>query len=327
MVTIRAHYRVEIPTERSPFSVKNSALANAVDSNNIDAVKYWLENLLGGEPSFLDVLWDNSPLICVAAKKGYSEIADLLIAHDRVLANEKHIPKRDHCYGEALNWAVSEGHTEIVHSLCVALDSVDFRDAKGNTALMTAVSAGDRLLVNQLLFYGADINAISIDGDTPLTIAVLRQDLEMVHALLGHGTANDDSSVHLDSAGLGGLNAMELAVVLRAAQEKKAAGRADGIQAQPIEVAEQIIHALRFYGFAEAEGSAGEICEVASLRISEGKLDVATGLLLDELNARGVVGDVVPYKANISHAQIEHDDIRHLRSQYLRRLVRELQID
>lgn len=311
MATIGGHFTATYSqTLQLPLKIPTSDLAKAVEANDVESVRLLLQKRPKSAPSFLDRASDGSSLISVAAKWGYSEIVDLLLANDRALENKTHKAARDHHYGQALKWAAGEGHMEVVYSLCAALDSVDFRADRGDTALMDAVSGGHLLLVNALLFYGADINAVNIDGDTPLTIAVARQNVAMVHALLAHEAHAGNKGVDIGATGFGGLKAMELAVIMRSVKENQAG-----------EIAEDIVQALRLAGAVEADKSVAEIFQAAALRIEQEALDAQTLRLMDELDVREVKGGIDLHKT-----QIDQQEIRSFRSQWLDFLKMELQI-
>lgn len=311
MVTVPANFGAVF--QKNPFSLSGNAinpLESAVLANDVGMVKLLLEN--SSKKYFSPFLraFDKLPLICVAVQKGYGEIVELLISKDRTLksenekAREKERDVRNQYWGEALRWAADKGWVEMVRSLYVELDDIDFRDSKGNTALMRAAAGGHLLLVNDLLFHGADINAKNIDGETPLTLAVFKQDLGVVDALLGHATRLGDAGIDLEAAGMGGLTAMELAVILHAISQNGAAGGVDGNPPVDTKVAEDIISALRVSGAAEAVGDVGRIFQAALQRINERELDTATLLVLDELDARGVAAGIALNKALLDHSAI-----------------------
>lgn len=311
MVTVNNNFS---PNYFKPYSFPAanniSPLEAAIELNDIVKVKSLLEDNSPSTDLFLRSGAGGPPLILAAVNMGYNEIVDLLIASKHQLPGDE----REKSWREALTLAAQGGNAEVVHSLCLALGGFDQRGVMGSTALLSAVQGGHLLLVNALLFYGADINTKNISSGTPLTSAVYKQDLDVVHALLAHEARNGDSGRRLDlnAAGLGGLTAMELAVIMRAAAQKEAAEIArlkkleeleglakleggdgldeddgleedDGlVESTKTRIANEIVEVLRLSGANEVEKDVDEIFGLVFLWSREAP-DAATSLLLDEL--------------------------------------------
>jgi hypothetical protein len=169
---------------------------------------------------------------------------------------------------------------------------------------MCAVAGGHQILVSDLLFHGADLNARNVDGETPLTVAVFKQDYGVVNVLLEHVTRIGDAGIDLEAVGMGGLKAMELAVIQHAISQNAAVGDVDGNRPPDRKVAQDIIAALRVSGAAEAGEDVGSIFQAALQRINESTLDAATMLVLDELNSREVAAGIALNKALLDHSAI-----------------------
>ncbi|KAH6813692.1 hypothetical protein C2S51_022710 [Perilla frutescens var. frutescens] len=93
-----------------------------------------------------------------------------------------------------LQYAVKEGHVEIVEYLIEQGALVDMSDSKGFTSLHYAVQKDNKELVKLLLIRGARIEADSVDG-TPLQCAASRGNVETVKLLLDHGAKTDTFSL------------------------------------------------------------------------------------------------------------------------------------
>ena len=321
MVTVNNNFA---PNYFKPYSFPAanniSPLEAAIELNDIVKVKSLLEDNSPSTDLFLRSGAGGPPLILAAVNMGCNEIVDLLIASKHQLPGDE----REKSWREALTLAAQGGNAEVVHSLCLALGGVDQRGVMGSTALLSAVQGGHLLLVNALLFYGADINTKNISSGTPLTSAVYKQNLDVVHALLAHEARNGDSGRRLDlnAAGLGGLTAMELAVIMRAAAQKEAAEIArlkkleeleglakleggdeleedDGlVESTKTRIANEIVEVLRLSGAVEVEKDVDEIFGSVFLWSREAP-DAATSLLLDELKEPHVAIRASGHRNNI----------------------------
>jgi len=107
-------------------------------------------------------VWYQTPLLVVAARKGYAEIVqELIAAGANVNRGFDELP---------LHTAAEEGHLEVVRLLLDAGADVEGYEEDYWTALMAASLAGHLPIVQLLVERGADVNAWS-QGETPLMLA------------------------------------------------------------------------------------------------------------------------------------------------------------
>lgn len=89
-----------------------------------------------------------------------------------------------------LMWAALEGSTSVAQKMlskATALDLIQQKDADNMQALHFAASKGHTDLVEILIAKGADVNALDINGRTPLHYSMLGKTPSTVHALMKAG--------------------------------------------------------------------------------------------------------------------------------------------
>jgi len=113
-----------------------------------------------------------------AAKNGYLEVVELLVAHKAVINWQSGTG----C--TALMYALEDGHEKIVKSLLAYRAAVNLSDKYGRTALGHAACNGYPKLVKLLLKNKADINQQERNGSTVLMGVILPHRLDVVRELL-----------------------------------------------------------------------------------------------------------------------------------------------
>lgn len=175
------------PTERLakmgiPFTTEG--LMNAVNLGNLDAVDCFLQ--AGMDPN---VPIDDATLLGLAAEKGYTQIARLLL--DRGAQVDAPIAPKSAPLATALQAAAQAGHGDIVVLLLQHSANPNAKFSQGMTALHLAAMAGDSTGVDALIGAGADVNLESDDGWTPLHLAVEKGTAPVVQSLLSAGAKKD----------------------------------------------------------------------------------------------------------------------------------------
>lgn len=127
-----------------------------------------------------------------AAHHGHYEMCKLLISlgHDAKDVSLSH----EGC--TALHIAAQENHERALHYLAQHLErSIDWPNARYETALMVAVAHGNDPIVNLLLDFGADIEYGDQNGTRPIHIAAGRGHVKVLRTLIDRGAdtskAND----------------------------------------------------------------------------------------------------------------------------------------
>ena len=164
---------------------KNSSLRIAVFNGNVDVARSWLAR--GANPNAADAdsttaLADGTTALMIAAKKGYAEIAKMLLDAD---ANPNLQSKKG---ATALMFAAGHGHAEIAKMLLTAGVNPNVV-AADLTALMIAISA-DHVEIAKVLLdatAGANPNMARKDGHTALMVAAQKGHAEFVKMLLAAG--------------------------------------------------------------------------------------------------------------------------------------------
>jgi hypothetical protein len=110
----------------------------------------------------------DSTLLHWAAKKGYKDVAELLIAKGAdVNAKNKN-------GSTPLHMAVEKGYKDVAELLIAKGADVNAKDEYGSTPLHMAASSKYKDIVELLIAKGADVNAKDESGSTPLHEAVIR---------------------------------------------------------------------------------------------------------------------------------------------------------
>ena len=164
---------------------KNSSLRIAVFNGNVDVARSWLAR--GANPNAADAdsttaLADGTTALMIAAKKGYAEIAKMLLDAD---ANPNLQSKKG---ATALMFAAGHGHAEIAKMLLTAGVNPNVV-AADLTALMIAISA-DHVEIAKVLLdaaAGANPNLAQKDGYTALMMAAQKGHAELAKMLLDAG--------------------------------------------------------------------------------------------------------------------------------------------
>jgi ankyrin repeat protein len=152
----------------------STPLGAAVLNGDISNVRKLLQAGADPNPS----AWHQTPVMVVAARKGYVEIVQALIAAgSNVNRGFDELP---------LHTAAKKGHLEVVRLLLDAGADVEGYEEDYWTALMSASSGGHLPIVQLLVERGADVNAWS-QGETPLMLSasgVHREIYEFLYPLV-----------------------------------------------------------------------------------------------------------------------------------------------
>ena len=152
----------------------NTALSLALSQSHTEIVKLLLEQ--DAEFSNKLIKCDQS-IIVWAAKKGHTDIVDLLIKKGT-------LAKMPLETSEAFIWAASKDHIDIVYSLLQDGVYVDVVTNKaGTTALMAASGKGNVNIVKLLLKNNADIGLKTSKGSTALSLAKRRKSVAIINLL------------------------------------------------------------------------------------------------------------------------------------------------
>lgn len=154
-----------------PYPYDCTPLYLAVQYGDVESIKF----LLSHGASINDPIYENSPLINIAAESGKSEIVEYLIKHGADLEKNTWI------------YAAKSGDYELFKEfLRVGLD-VNALDSEGNTPLMHAISSGNLDFVKFLVSSGADVNANDSQGSTTLIRTINTGHLDLVKFLVDSG--------------------------------------------------------------------------------------------------------------------------------------------
>ena len=85
---------------------------------------------------------------------------------------------------QALDWAASNGDTELAKTLAAVVGDINVRSSRGVTPLIRAVIHSDFDMVEALVNLGADVNATDDEGRNPLFLAIERGHLDIAEWLL-----------------------------------------------------------------------------------------------------------------------------------------------
>jgi ankyrin repeat protein len=151
---------------------------NAVENNNIDVVKEYLNNYRENINN-VDI-YGNTALI-IASRCNNNEIVDLLID------NGADVNKTNHHYDTALTWAVYNGNFLITSTLINAGANTNVAYENGDTPLITAIKRGFVDIVKLLLNTNCNVNQSNKDKQTPLAIAANFNKKEIVKLLIDKG--------------------------------------------------------------------------------------------------------------------------------------------
>lgn len=146
------------PSAPAPKAPSTAELKQAVCCNDIKTV----EALLKAKVSFKLGTWYDTPLLVLAAERGYSEVVQALLdAGDDPNKGYARLP---------LHIASEHGHLETVQRLLNSGARVRLEEEGGKTALMRAAASGHLQIVQTLIDKGANVDAIC-RGETALMIA------------------------------------------------------------------------------------------------------------------------------------------------------------
>jgi ankyrin repeat protein len=171
--------------------LQETPLLKAVEKNNVEMVAYLLAK--GGD-SHRPHKYGHTPL-SLAAYHGHTEVAKLLISHDKTVYNEnlKFSP---------LGFACQNNHIDTVsYLLDFASIDIDHKDFSSRTALIAAAGSGRTEIVKLLLNKGANVDSVDKFMITPLMSASLSGYLPVVNALLDSG-ATVDAKCHMGRTAL-----------------------------------------------------------------------------------------------------------------------------
>lgn len=202
---------VSVFTNREPFSGKN--LHQALNRENEEE----LTTVLQSGMVSVDVhdKMGFTPLM-VAAQKGFTSLADILVKHGADINKRDSTGKNSlmqACYSghvdmvkylrncgstwqsrdtdgcSPLHWAVDGGHLPVITFLIQDGCEVDVMDKVSLWTPLMRVSAisGNAAVASVLLQAGADVNVRDKAGKTPLMVAVLNNHVELVKLLLDSG--------------------------------------------------------------------------------------------------------------------------------------------
>ena len=167
------------------LSQKDTALFQAINSNNLEAVEKALAN--GADANVINDCGYDSPLE-TAEREGYTEIVKLLID------NGARMDALGHCSNHTiLHSAVTNNHIEIIKLLLSKNANVNARDKYLNTPLHTAADFEHIAVAQFLIEKGADVNAMNQYGETPLYMAIKYdyfrpiRSIKLVELFLDHG--------------------------------------------------------------------------------------------------------------------------------------------
>ena len=148
------------------------AIFEASQDNDIRRIKA----VLKGNPELLTVADSTGKMpLHIAAKNGYLEIVKLIIKEgvDVNLTERDPNPIVRKYFGRTpLEYAVTEGHSDVVIALVGAGANVDIRHTTGKTPLHMAAINADLKLMELLIAKGADINSRDVDGKTALHLMI-----------------------------------------------------------------------------------------------------------------------------------------------------------
>ncbi|MGB3296791.1 MAG: ankyrin repeat domain-containing protein, partial [Phormidesmis sp.] len=147
-----------------------ASLRSAVYHNDVGRVKA----LLKFGTDFRSVNWYDTPVLVIAAQKGYTDIVQALIsAGANVNTGYDRLP---------LQVAAEQGHLDVVQRLLNSGADVNSKEESGQTALMLAASNGHLPIVKILISRGANVNAVC-QGETALMLAA-QKGHQAVHQFL-----------------------------------------------------------------------------------------------------------------------------------------------
>ena len=169
----------DVNVEERLFDTGHGLLSYTALSQAVAAGHRGIAELLLNAGAKSDVKVDaGSPLLCVAANRGYSSMIDLLLQHgaDPMQAdNNGFLP---------IHRAV--GSLPAVKLLLPKYE-INVRTKSGETPLLLAVGRKELSVVTFLVSQGADINARNQDGTSPLARAKLAKETEIANILVQAG--------------------------------------------------------------------------------------------------------------------------------------------
>jgi hypothetical protein len=155
---------------------KNSKLLKAVENGDKETVA----RLIGMKTNVNARNRDKETPLMIVAKKGYTEIAEMLIANGADIY---------YMIGNltVLDRAIFHGWTDFVGLLIDKGVDINKGDSWRNTPLLNALRYGHSATAALLIEKGANVNARDLDGDTPLINASLAGCAEIVRLLIEKG--------------------------------------------------------------------------------------------------------------------------------------------
>ena len=154
------------PTTKRPtlvtFSKFDKSLLSAVENNDIEGAKYFLE--AGASIKVRDSL--NQTPLYISVIEGYEDMVDFLL--DRGANTEV---KDDISGYTPLYWAVQKVHRSIVRRLLESGANPNSQNTLKQTPLHEAFRIGDIEIAKLLLLYGSDIGIQDYFHNTPLDYA------------------------------------------------------------------------------------------------------------------------------------------------------------
>lgn len=158
------------------LGLMGTPLCAAVFSNQVEVAKVLIKS--GAQVNLADI--DGEPLLSLAIRKSYRDMAGLLIK------NGANVNKRDQVFNRVPICAATEcGLLEVMEQLLTAGAYANAQDSSGNTALHIATQAGDLRAMSLLLNHGCSARPTNVAGNTPLHTAVCRGDLGALWLLAG----------------------------------------------------------------------------------------------------------------------------------------------
>ena len=171
-------YDLEVTAPGFAKYTKKDVLMREGEELRVDATLEVGAITMGGAMVMIE---PEEPIVNAAYKNDAATVKQLLRTGADVNA-------RDKATGTlALNYAVSNGNSEMVQVLITAGAKADARSSSGRTALMELSEQSSADIVRSLVAVRADVNAKDDGGDSPLGVAASCDNLDVLQALIEAG--------------------------------------------------------------------------------------------------------------------------------------------